>query len=111
MNLDWNHSYKNFDKKIINGSEIIKYMEIAGGLRDLKVVVFLYDVLKDNNLIDDRVKRILLNLHHKELVSKNNIDIPKHLLPPDIKRLKPKRRIHKICKGWLIADRTKKLKT
>ena len=68
-------------------------------LREFRAAVFIFDQIKSRGSTPtEEVYEILEQLHSKTLPESSGVRVP--LLDPGAKTLAPRRRIHKIIKGW-----------
>jgi len=76
-------------------------MKMAADQHEFAAMVYLYDCLKKiNEKPPDSIYKIIERLHSKTLPENNNIIVP---FSSD-RKLKPRRRIHKIIKGLYYSD-------
>ena len=70
-------------------------------LYEMTAVVFLYDNMKYHKINPNKDTFHLLNKLHSKTCPENNLIVIKN---QDIRKLKPRRRIHKIMKGYNYSD-------
>ena len=71
---------------------------------EMAAVVFIYDHMKDNNISpNDETYNLISKLHSKTVQENNNIYIKNQ----NVDKLQPRRRIHKIIKGYNYSDNYK----
>ena len=93
------HQINSLHKRTIKLSlnEYDSLIELAVKAYEMKAVVFLYDSIKSNNLIPTKKTYYLINKLHSKTIQNNS----KILVPiKNTNSLKPRRRIHKIMKGY-----------
>lgn len=71
---------------------------------EMAAVVFIYDHMKNNNIYpNDQTYNLISKLHSKTIQENNEIYIKNQ----NVDKLKPRRRIHKIIKGYNYSDNYK----
>lgn len=82
-------------------------LDIATKQKEFTTTVFIYDHMLENNIQpNDYTFKLINRLHSKTIPENNSIR-----LPLDIKRrLEPRRRIHKIMKGYNYSEKYNKAK-
>lgn len=74
-------------------------------LREFRATIFVYDKIKEMGfVVPDLVYLEIDKLHSKSLKENNNIK----LIKDDTRKLEPRRRIHKIMKGYHYSTNYKK---
>ena len=74
-------------------------------LREFRATIFVYDKIKEMGfVVPDLVYLEIEKLHSKSLKENNNIK----LIKDDTRKLEPRRRIHKIMKGYHYSTNYKK---
>ena len=76
-------------------------LKLAVKMYEMEAVVFLYDSIKENNLQPSSETYTYINkLHSKTIQNNSSIRIP----IKNVNSLKPRRRIHKIMKGYNYTE-------
>ena len=71
-------------------------------LKEMEAVVFIYDMMREKNVSPNpETYSIINNLHSKTIIENNRLRIPKEF---GKRTLAPRRRIHKIMKGYYYHD-------
>jgi hypothetical protein len=83
-------------------------LEKATDKNEFRTVVFIYDHMKSNSIVpSDKTYNLINKLHSKTIKENDTIK-----LPTDGKaKLQPRRRIHKIMKGYNYSDKYSNAKT
>lgn len=94
--------------------EHIALLKLCSKHKEVAAAVYIYDSFKESypNSIES-VKDVMLSMHSKKLQPNDTIVVQVYNFlafislcqVKDGKKLDPKRRIHKICKGWQVKDR------
>lgn len=72
-------------------------------LKEFRTAVFIFDQIKSRGWTPtEEVYQILEELHSKTLPESNKVKVP--IVNPGAKTLAPRRRIHKIIKGWRMKQ-------
>jgi len=83
-------------------TEYNKIIDQLTKMQEFKATVFVYDHMKNNKVTPNQTTMDMINrLHSKTLPENSNIKVE---LDNSIKRLRPRRRIHKIMKGYNYSD-------
>jgi len=98
-----NEIYKLYD--LTNIYNLEKYNNLiieCVKLHEMSAVVFLYDNMKYHKISPNKLTYSFIDkLHSKTIKENNNI----HIKNQDVGKLKPRRRIHKIIKGYNYSDK------
>lgn len=72
-------------------------------LQEFRAAVFVFDQIKaTSSVIPEEAYQVLERLHSKTLPESSRVTVP--VLDPSAKTLAPRRRIHKIIKGWKLKQ-------
>ena len=103
------YSLQNKIDNIDNIKNIVEFNELLINCVDkyeMTAVVFIYDIMKQKKIqLNDRTYEIINKLHSKKVKENNTIKLQNTSLG---KKLQPRRRIHKIMKGYNYKNALKK---
>ena len=84
-------------KKLDNIDKLNDLLKRCAAVYELEAVVYIFDYIKLNKYTpNENTYKLLDTLHSKKITERNNLIIPSN----NKRKLQPKRRIHKIMKGY-----------